>query len=121
MSEPFGESSYEGKRRERRVRVRLPVAVSGVDRTGARFDEQTISENVCRAGVAFVLSREVEVGVDVEITIPLPRQGHENEGNFTTRGRVRHIGSCPDGRMIGVEFTGRHFYRVFLSESPTQA
>lgn len=121
MSEPSGEPSQDGKRRERRVRVRLPVAVRGVDRSGVRFDEHTVSENVCRGGLAFVLSREIDVGVDLEISIPLPHQGAEGDGNFATQGRVRHIGACADGRMIGVEFTGPHFYRVFLSESPTQA
>jgi len=80
-----------------------------------------MSENVCRGGLAFFLSREIDVGVDLEISIPLPRQGAEEEGNFATRGRVRHIGTCADGRVIGVEFTGPHFYRLFLSESPTQA
>jgi hypothetical protein len=121
MSEFLEEPVQDGRRRERRVRVRLPVAVSGIDRSGTRFDEHTMSENVCRAGVAFVLSREIEVGVDVEITIPLPNQGREDEGKFTTQGRVRHIVPRADGRVIGVEFTGPHFYRVFLSESPTQA
>lgn len=121
MSELFGELVPDGKRRERRVQMRLPVAVRGVDRTGVRFDERTMSENVCRGGVAFVLSREIDVGVDLEISIPLPRQGREEEGNFATRGRVRHIMVRGEGRMIGVEFTGPHFYRLFLSESPTQA
>ena len=64
MSEPSGEPSQDGKRRERRVRVRLPVAVRGVDRSGVRFDEHTVSENVCRGGLAFVLSREIDLGVD---------------------------------------------------------
>jgi len=117
MSELFGEPVQDGRRRERRVQVRLPVAVRGVDRSGVRFDEHTTSENLCRGGLAFVLSREIDVGVDLEISIPLPRQGGEEEGNFATQGRVRHIGTCADGRMIGVEFTGPHFYRLFLSES----
>ena len=51
MSEPSaGSLRSDAKRRERRVRVRLPVAVRGVDRSGARFDEHTVSENVCRGG-----------------------------------------------------------------------
>ena len=49
-------------RRERRIRVRLPVEVRGTDRSGARFDERTTSEDVCRAGRGFALSRELEIG-----------------------------------------------------------
>src|SRR5262249_53225593 len=63
------------RRKDRRLEVRLPVEVRGIDRTGIAFDEKTSSENVCRQGAAFTLSHDLEIGSDVEIYIPLPRSG----------------------------------------------
>ena len=101
------------RRTERRIRVRLSVQISGTDRGGVRFEEHTTSENICRKGLAFVLSRELELDVDVEIQIPQPSGQHP----FSTRGRVRHVKTGESGRVIGVEFTGPRFHRVFVSES----
>src|SRR3954471_18319392 len=58
------------RRREKRVQVRLPVAIRGKDRRRAHFDDLTTSENLCRGGVAFALSRDLDLGTNPEITIP---------------------------------------------------
>jgi hypothetical protein len=102
------------RRTERRIRVRLPIRVTGTDRGGAKFDESTTSENICRGGLAFILSRELDLDVDVEIQIPEPRRG---QGPFATRGRVRHVETNEAGRVIGVQFTGPRYNHVFVSES----
>jgi hypothetical protein len=102
------------RRAERRIRVRLPICVTGTDRGGAKFEERTTSENICRGGLAFVLSRELDLDVDVEIQIPEPRKG---QGPFATRGRVRHIETKEAGLVIGVQFTGPRYNHVFVSES----
>ena len=60
------------RRTERRVRVKLPLEVHGVDRSGAKFAERTTSEDLCRGGVAFLLEHEIEVDVELELSIPLP-------------------------------------------------
>ncbi len=74
------------RRAERRVRVHLPVEVHGVDRTGARFQERTTSEDVCRNGVAFLLVHELEVDVQLELSIPLPRRGAARGAGLFNRG-----------------------------------
>ncbi len=107
------------RRTERRNAVRLPLWVRGTDRDGVRFEEHTECENVCRSGTAFATTHELDLGAEVEITIPLPKQGRESETDFATRGRVVHVAPGKEKRIriIGVEFTGPRFHRVFLSES----
>jgi hypothetical protein len=105
------------RRTERRVQVRVPVEVNGVDRAGMRFREQTMSENLCRGGVAFSLVHDIDLGVELELSIPLPRQRQREESDFSTRGQVCHIRTGSSGRLIGVRFIGPRFHHLFVSES----
>ena len=62
----------------------------------------------------------VAVGSDLEIRIPLSRYAsRRGESDFKTQGRVVHVtGEQPDGeRLVGVQFTGPRFQRMFRSES----
>jgi c-di-GMP-binding flagellar brake protein YcgR len=121
MSESSVQSTSVERRREKRVQVHLPVEIRGTDRSGKQFDERTTSENLCRGGVAFTLSRELELGALLEINIPLPRASQQGETDFATRGQVRHVYASETGRVFGVAFTGPRFHRMFLSESATDA
>jgi|SRR3990172_8166083 len=121
MSESSVQSASLERRREKRLQVRLAVEIRGTDRSGTRFDERTTSENLCRGGVAFSLSRELELGTDLEIYIPLPRPGQQGENDFVTRGQVRHVYGSGSGRIFGVAFTGPQFHRMFLSEAAADA
>src|SRR6266849_6819353 len=128
------------QRSERRIAVRLPLKVRGRDARGFAFEEDTSSENLCRNGAAFVTRFDVAIGADLEIRIPFSqyasRRGdserlggakngdrfapsRSNDADFATQGRVVHVSnSQPDGeRMVGVQFTGPRFQRVFRSES----
>jgi hypothetical protein len=118
MSE-LSTSSGIDRRKERRIRVRLPVEVRGTDRSGARFDDRTLSEDLCRQGAAFLLSRDIELGTDVELRIPLPGQKQRGKTDFATLARVRHIEMGKEGRVIGVQFIGSRFNRLFQSELAT--
>ncbi len=108
------------QRSERRVSVRLPMQVSGRDRRGVIFTEETSSENLCRNGAAFVTRFDVAVGTDLEIRIPLSHQAmRRTDVDFATRGRVVHVGDAQwDGeRLVGLRFTGPRFQKMFRSES----
>ena len=105
------------RRTERRVRVRLPIEVQGTDRKGERFIERTASEDLCRGGIAFALSHELDLNTEIEVIIPLPRQGGREESDFATRGRVRHIRPGASGLLVGVQFTGPRFRYLFMSET----
>ena len=121
MSELSAQTGSVERRREKRVQVHLPVEIRGTDRSGKQFDERTTSENLCRGGVAFTLSRELDLGANLEINIPLPRAGQKGETDFATRGEVRHVHTTENGRIFGVAFTGPRFQRMFVSESATGA
>ena len=108
------------QRAERRISVRLPMQVTGRDTRGVVFTEETSSENLCRGGAAFVSRFELAVGSDLDIRIPLSQQSWKREeNNFATRGRVVHVSPAtgPGERLVGVQFVGPRFQRVFRSES----
>jgi len=112
--------SIARKRSERRISVRLPLRVRGRDARGVTFEEDTASENLCRSGAAFRTRFDVAIGSNLEIRIPV--QGHaprRGEQDFETQGKVVHISeSLTDGeKVVGVQFVGPRFQRVFRSES----
>lgn len=113
-----GQSPMRERRRERRIPMHLPVHVRWKDEQGSVFEEKTLSENICRGGVAFVLRRKLQSGAALEIRIPLPAPAGASEDEFSTVGRVAHIAEAnePASLLIGVEFTGPRFRRIFQSE-----
>ena len=115
-------TSISEQRTDRRIAVRLPLTVSGKDSRGVIFQEETSSENLCRSGAAFVTRFDLAVGCDVEIHIPIAQSSvrrKDMESDFATRGRVVHVKSAESQgeKIIGVQFTGPRFRRMFLSES----
>jgi hypothetical protein len=113
-------TSVASQRTERRISVRLPLRVRGRDKRGVMFEEETSSENLCRSGAAFVTRFDVAIGSDLEIRIPFSHYAsRRGEADFTTQGRVVHVRDWQwDGeKLIGVQFTGPRFQRVFRSES----
>ena len=114
------------QRSERRIAVRLPLKVRGCDARGFPFEEDTASENLCRNGAAFVTRFDVAIGSDLEIRIPFSRYASRRsprmeqvDKDFATSGRVVHVADAqqPGERVVGVQFTGPRFQRVFRSES----
>jgi hypothetical protein len=106
--------------------VRLPLKVRGRDARGITFEEETSSENLCRNGAAFVTRFDVAIGSDLEIRIPFSRSASrrspridQTEKDFATYGRVVHVADAkqPGEHLIGVQFTGPRFQRMFRSES----
>ena len=108
------------QRAERRIAVRLPMQVTGRDSRGVVFTEETSSENLCRNGAAFVTRFEVALGCDLDIRIPMSHQAWRRaDADFATKGKVVHIGagSTHGEILVGVQFTGPRFQKVFRSES----
>ncbi len=138
---PLASTTVSKQRSERRISVRLPLKVRGRDAHGFAFEEDTSSENLCRNGAAFVTRFDVAIGSDLEIRIPFsqysaarrpqperlggPANGNRlaapriSESDFATHGRVVHVASSQSGneKLVGVQFTGPRFQRVFRSES----
>lgn len=107
------------QRSERRISVRLPLKVRGRDSRGVPFEEETSSENLCRGGAAFLTRFDVAIGSDLEIRIPFSHYAsRRTEADFATSGRVVHVGEAAiGGHLVGVQFTGPRFQRVFRSEN----
>jgi len=108
------------QRSERRIAVRLPLKVRGKDSRGFAFEEDTSSENLCRSGAAFVTRFDVAIGSDLEIRIPFSQYAsRRSDADFATHGRVVHVADAESRgeRLVGVQFTGPRFQRVFRSES----
>ncbi len=122
-------TSVSRQRSERRIAVRLPLQVRGRDAHGFAFEEDTSSENLCRSGAAFVTRFDVAIGSDLEIRIPFSQYAsrrvdrsagaRNNDVDFATHGRVVHVADSRSGgeKLVGVQFTGPRFQRVFRSES----
>lgn len=116
---PLG-MSVSRQRSERRIAVHLPLKLRYRDNRGVTFEEDSSSENLCRSGAAFVTRFDVAVGSDLEICIPfLHYASRRTEADFETHGRVVHVGASPSQseKLVGVQFTGPRFRRVFRSES----
>ena len=137
---PLASTTVSKQRSERRIPVRLPLKVRGRDAHGFAFEEDTSSENLCRNGAAFVTRFDVAIGSDLEIRIHFSQYGSRraqperlgapangnrfagariNESDFAAQGRVVHVCDSASGRekLVGVQFTGPRFQRVFRSES----
>lgn len=113
-------TSVSRQRSERRIAVRLPMRVRGRDSRGVVFEEETSSENLCRSGAAFMTRFDVAIGSDLEIRIPFSYYAsRRSESDFATSGRVVHVADAPSlgEKLVGVQFTGPRFQRVFRSES----
>jgi PilZ domain len=108
------------QRSERRISVRLPLRVWGKDTRGFAFEEDTSSENLCRSGAAFRTRFDVAIGSNLQIRIPLNGSTMRRaENDFETLGRVVHVtpATGPGEKLVGVQFVGPRFQRVFRSES----
>jgi hypothetical protein len=96
------------------------MKVRGRDRRGFQFEETTACENLCRGGAAFLTRFDVDPGAELEITIPSARvPSHRADAEFATHGRIVHIGDLGNGgeRLVGVQFVGPRFQRVFRPET----
>jgi hypothetical protein len=94
--------------------------VRGRDSRGVLFEEETSSENLCRSGAAFRTRFDVAVGSDLEIRIPLSYYASRRMAtDFATRGRVVHVADAQSlgEKLVGIQFIGPRFQRMFRSES----
>jgi len=108
------------QRSERRISVHLPLRVRGRDAKGFAFEEDTASENLCRSGAAFRTRFDVAIGSSLQIRIPLRSvTARLADSDFETQGRVVHVSEAlTDGeKVVGVQFVGPRFQRMFRSES----
>lgn len=103
------------QRRQSRLNVSMDALVKGVDRLGVPFDEHAASENISRTGLAFMTTRELAEGAELEIAIPRPPMGRREQAPFFTTGKVIRVIPQGEEYRIAVEFTGPQF-RTYMKE-----
>ncbi len=113
------ETVQESERRtQRRIHVGLPLLVRGSDAGGRRFEDPSEVRNVSRTGASFVTTREIAVGMDLEIVIPKLGLGRPAPDDFQTLARVVRVepGTKEGELIVGVHFVGPRYNRVFITE-----
>jgi hypothetical protein len=95
-----------GRRRSRRVTVRIPVHVSGKNSIGSQFEEETYTQTLSAHGALIFLSTNVIKGQPITLSNSPP--------NGTVKCTVAHIGE-PQGDLlqVGVTFVLPNQYQLF--------
>jgi hypothetical protein len=94
----------------------LPVRVTGFTDEGAAWEEVTGTEDVSQGGLSFRLTRRVELGQVVAMSLPMPRRLREfdlNDATYRVYGLVRGIVHKEEKTRVGVMFFGKYPPRGF--------
>ena len=100
------------RRRCERLKLCLPVLVTGQDRSGGKWKEVAKTVDASRMGVSVLMNRRVKMGTVVHLRMPLPvklRTHGYAEAGYTVYGIVRRSDPPANGmRITGLEFVGEH-------------
>ncbi|MGH9795152.1 MAG: PilZ domain-containing protein [Candidatus Acidiferrales bacterium] len=121
MSAATGDGGGSERRTQRRVTAGLSIIVRGSDAAGHRYEESATSFDLSRTGLSFVTTREIAVGDELEIFIPQGGAFRKLGREFSTLAQVVRVqkDESDKGKIVGVQFLGRHLNRVFVSETTT--
>ena len=98
------------RRRQRRIQITLPITIRGVDANGVPFEEVIEIYDVSRGGASFITLQRLEMGAEMEVTIPRRIPGRAEATEFLTTGSVVRLKQNPDGsREVGLKFVGPQF------------
>ena len=96
---------FEDKRRQKRIRVGLPIRVKWCDNNGNRFEELTKSIDVSSDGALFPLKVPLTAGTLLELSLPLPRnlqKGVAPKPVYETTGLVVRVEKTGDPRSFRI-------------------
>ena len=100
------------QRRQHRLPVALEVRIRGTDAAGIRFEETVFSHDISRGGCSLEISRELEVGAELEVEILRHVPGPAGAIPFETQGVV--LRSVPAARANGARASGDEVYSVAM-------
>ena len=111
----MGEKRGESRRIRERVRLELPVRARAMGVRGLAWEELTRLLDVSPFGARLSLSRPVEPGRLLHLTMPLPRPlrsfDHAEE-QYRVWSLVRNVRATPSGEAtrfeVGLAFVGKH-------------
>jgi len=109
---PMGESSFEDKRKLRRIQISLPVKVRGKNSSGIQFEELSRSIDVNANGALFLLKQDLKKGTRLKLSLPLPRSMQKTAVSkpvYVTEAVVVRIEAIADSeeRRIAVRFRNK--------------
>jgi hypothetical protein len=93
---------------QRRIQAAIPVRISGIDKLGMEFDEETEAQDVSRRGLSFLTHQELNVSDKVNVIVPGrgPSKVGEEEADFYSEAAVVRI--TPEGETyrVALRFIG---------------
>ena len=111
------EQTKESTRRRTRLALRLPIRVAYRESNEYEWTEQSRLVDVSHFGAGFTLTRPVEVGRMIQLTMPLPHQLRyfdHAEPQYSVWGLVRHVSAITRAQhqesalfRVGVGFVGK--------------
>jgi hypothetical protein len=105
-------TSASNRRRCDRIRMLLPVRVSGHDRKTGKWHEMGQTVDVSRTGVTLQMRTLVRHGTVLYITLPLPsklRAHGYSDPSYNVYALVRRVQPAKAGlRIVALEFLGEH-------------
>lgn len=106
------------RRRCERFRLSIPVLVAGCDQVSGKWQEMTKCFDVSRLGIGIRLSRRLQTGMVVHITMPMPaklRTHGYSDQSYNVYAIVRRV-ELPENemRVIGLEFLGERPPSLYL-------
>lgn len=107
----------QGERRKNlRLGLAIPVRVQGFFADGTTWEEFSTTEDVSAGGASFPLSREVQLGQILHLSLALPkrlRQFDLNDAAYRVYTLVRGVRRRSGQPMVGVMFFGKYPPRGF--------
>ena len=109
---PKGDPQEDNLRNSERVKLALPARVTGFDRNGREWREQSETLDVSRTGVRLYLKNRVRHRTIVRLFLPLPLElrshGGPGEG-YSVYALVRRVEPPRNGqRVVALEFLGEN-------------
>lgn len=98
------------RRRDRRMKLSVPVRVQGHTQEGEAWEEMTTCEDASHGGASFNLKHVCFPGQVLLLSLPLPKNFRSyalSDASYNTYGLVRSILTAWPAARIGVMFIGR--------------
>jgi hypothetical protein len=104
------------RRKAYRMGMALPVRVTGFSDEGAAWEEASSTEDLSQGGLSLSLTRRVELGQVLALSLPMPKRLREfdlNDEAYRVYVLVRGILHKGDRERVGVMFFGKYPPRGF--------
>ena len=107
---PVGNDSVVNSRKSERLKLALPVQVSGYERASGEWSEMTRTLDVSRTGCKITLRHRMRNNMIVRVSLALPAELRANSGiggNYDVYALARRVDAPREGcRVVALEFLG---------------